>query len=975
MKKKIDWELVRNDIKKLKGSKILTFISDWFLNKNVIKTFIACVILIVLIPFFWNNILPFLLLPENPSSWQFDLLVIVFSVYLTVVFLIKAIKNYRPSFNQYLYWTISIVTYWFTKFLNDNVEFYSFTVLKDIKYLDLIFSTPLIFISTKIILFKIIKKEWLEKYLITDDKNGNKYFEDEPLESSKKNEKIVSEIYELIKENNYKGSFSIGVIAPWGTGKTTTLNGVKNKLKDENVKTININFSPFLNHKEDEIVNEFFTSFISQLSPYSGRLTKSVNEYASSISKFYKRGELDDLIKGQNLFHNKSAAELYEEIKGQVIEVKQKIVVFVDDLDRLNSKEIIQVLKLIRNSSSFPNTFFIVALDKSYVINSLINDKNYIDGSFLDKFFQLEVNLPEITNLELKNHFNKLLIYNDSFALKEILEEINSSSPLLFEYIRNYRDCIKLCNLLVLHCSILSNLIKEIDKDELIHVLLLKSKFPEIYYDLVKNRLKYLKRKDQRYYLRKIKEIESSNIINLFELEGYKGVEDFSEYSIESFIHSNRTEYNYTKSEILLIKKTLHYLFASEQKPENSVAVIRNFDRLSYLSYSSDDLPYDEIEDAINQNNIEFIKRIVNGNMVDQFYNVIRHFIYSNELQLRNTINYLSDLYHIDYQKQLDFERNLSIIEQIFNSKLNYNSGPINLSLEFKNNWLNDIIDKQSIHYDIKLKLLLNIHYTTNSKNTYGLNHEKLKGLMNKVFLDKLEQLKKIDWEITDFSIYHIFHRIKDIVDKEGLKTQFKNFIESDNIITFCGQVLDVNFNRYNQFKLKEFVIELFGNFNAFKTFIEEHNSAGSPEITEFIEFLKLQEYFYYNRYLKFQFQKLPLIDHKSQDHNSEYDNDLADKTYQILVEFSISKDEMIRNTDFGFDHSKSRFEKDDKKYIYFSNHHVDLKTMLSNIYNGYLLAYSDIINIDKCQLNIESKEFVILKKDGNELIKTKFVI
>jgi hypothetical protein len=646
--------------------------------------------------------------------------------------------------------------------------------------------------------------------------------------------------------------------------------------------------------------------------------------------------------------------------------------VFVDDLDRLNSKEIIQVLKLIRNSSSFPNTFFIVALDKSYVINSLINDKNFIDGSYLDKFFQLEVYLPEITILDLKNHFDKLLPGSNTSVIKEIHEEINNSSKLLFEYIRNYRDCIKFSNLLTLHCAILGNLIKSIDKDDLIHVLLLKARFPELYFDLVKNRSKYLKRKGQRYFLKKIKETKSENIIYLDELEGYNGVEDFSEYSMDSIISSSKIEYSYSKSEILLIKKTLLYLFANDDKRENSISYIRNFDKLTFLKYSTDDLEYDQIEDAIYKYDDGFIKNIADKKMIDQFYSVIRNYFFNNDMQIQNTLKYLSELYELDFQKQLDFERNLSIIELLFDGKLNYVEKEIEINTKEKSDWLKGILNKKTVHYDIQLKLILNAYHSANSVKTFGVNPEEIKGLMNKVFNVKINQLNNNVWEITDFSIYQIYHRIKEIVDRENLKDTFKEFLKTEKIITFCGQMLDVSFNRYNQFKLSEFVIELFGNFKAFKDFLQNHASAESPEVKEFLNFMELQDFVYYNRFLKFQFQKLPVINYKSQDHNSDYDNDLADKTYQVLVEFSVSKEDMIRDCDLGFDHSKSRFEKEDKKYIYFSNHNVDLKTMLSKIYHAYILAYSDIIDTSKSKLN---KEFNIIKKDGTEFIKTKFVI
>ena len=59
---------------------------------------------------------------------------------------------------------------------------------------------------------------------------------------------------------------------------------------------------------------------------------------------------LDDSIEGQ-----------YESIKKELKSIGQPILVIVDDVDRLQSDELMTLIKLLRNTADFPNIFYLVA--------------------------------------------------------------------------------------------------------------------------------------------------------------------------------------------------------------------------------------------------------------------------------------------------------------------------------------------------------------------------------------------------------------------------------------------------------------------------------------------------------------------------------------------------------------------------------------------------------------------------------------
>ena len=66
-------------------------------------------------------------------------------------------------------------------------------------------------------------------------------------------------------------------------------------------------------------------------------------------------------------------------------EQKQKIVIIIDDIDRLEGKEIFEVLRIIRNTAKFNNIIYIVAYDKDHVVGQLCLPEFGIEKDYLEK--------------------------------------------------------------------------------------------------------------------------------------------------------------------------------------------------------------------------------------------------------------------------------------------------------------------------------------------------------------------------------------------------------------------------------------------------------------------------------------------------------------------------------------------------------------------------------------------------------------
>ena len=133
--------------------------------------------------------------------------------------------------------------------------------------------------------------------------------------------------------------------------------------------------------------------------PWATIIQSVVKDVGGSAEKITKLKELNTYEKKQ---------KVAEAIK----ELKQPIVVIIDDIDRLPPAETFQILRLVKAVADFPNTAFLLAFDPKYLTTVL--EKNNIDNAkeYLNKVIQLRVPLPIISDKNMvelaEEEINKL---------------------------------------------------------------------------------------------------------------------------------------------------------------------------------------------------------------------------------------------------------------------------------------------------------------------------------------------------------------------------------------------------------------------------------------------------------------------------------------------------------------------------------------------------------------------------------------
>lgn len=210
---------------------------------------------------------------------------------------------------------------------------------------------------------------------------------------------FASRIAGTIRDRVDRTSIVIGVYAPWGDGKTSVMNMMQEALK-EAPNVITVRFNPWYFRGDEQLIRGFFDELASSIDatlPTSvEKLGTILNKYGAWLSVITPYGEHAEKI-GERL----STAGI-EILKGRVDkclrEAKKRVVVFIDDIDRLERHEIQSVLKVVKLSADFENTAYVLFFDDKVVADSLGERYGAGDAqagrAFLEKIIQVPLHLP-----------------------------------------------------------------------------------------------------------------------------------------------------------------------------------------------------------------------------------------------------------------------------------------------------------------------------------------------------------------------------------------------------------------------------------------------------------------------------------------------------------------------------------------------------------------------------------------------------
>lgn len=212
---------------------------------------------------------------------------------------------------------------------------------------------------------------------------------------------LLNKIYSSFcsKERN-NHSFVIHIGEHYGQGKTSFLMMLEEEIKSRKVPVVNIHFEPWLCDSEAGIINEFFDTFRIEVGKYLPRLNGTMQQYVRLLLSSIKYESRWLTVSLASLFGCKSTLKTtHDLIRDELMKIDCPIIITIDDVDRLQGKELMMVLKIIRDTADFPNVFYIVAADNIHLKRMLKSLNINNPDEYLKKFFNLEFQLPANENV------------------------------------------------------------------------------------------------------------------------------------------------------------------------------------------------------------------------------------------------------------------------------------------------------------------------------------------------------------------------------------------------------------------------------------------------------------------------------------------------------------------------------------------------------------------------------------------------
>jgi predicted KAP-like P-loop ATPase len=247
------------------------------------------------------------------------------------------------------------------------------------------------------------------------DNNSENYSTDKPIDSKELDAfqrfAFSKRIAETIIERKNTDSLVFGVFGVWGEGKSSVLNFINQELK-VNDEVLTLVFNPWRYGDEDSLIK----NFLKKVSDLLGQeLSTSKEKFAGFVGKYGSVGSIIGVDFG-DLGKNIADVDL-EDLKNRVddfiSESSKRLVIFIDDIDRLDKQEIYSLFRLVKLTADFQNTTYILSFDQDMVASAIgdrfgSGDKK-AGENFLEKIIQVPLTIPKAQPDALKKFCFQLI--------------------------------------------------------------------------------------------------------------------------------------------------------------------------------------------------------------------------------------------------------------------------------------------------------------------------------------------------------------------------------------------------------------------------------------------------------------------------------------------------------------------------------------------------------------------------------------
>ena len=241
------------------------------------------------------------------------------------------------------------------------------------------------------------------------------------------------------KQNNYKNEDDININTNINNNKKFDIDNIKSKYLNNNINTLNITEKYYNNKKEDDSININNSTTLTINNIKKMNQLNSRSEIERIKSKYYSMN-LNNIINKRNylskdVFSDKNKDNYNLQLNKDILEIKNKLELYRNEVNLLNKKEINEELNKKELNNELNSFISNKQLNNSDIINNNINNKNDIDMNVSlnkenvissNKIIENGSNQINIPNLNFKYNIQNNIEQKENNSRKEIEVDINS---------------------------------------------------------------------------------------------------------------------------------------------------------------------------------------------------------------------------------------------------------------------------------------------------------------------------------------------------------------------------------------------------------------------------------------------------------------------------------------------------------------------------------------------------------------------
>ena len=323
----------------------------------------------------------------------------------------------------------------------------------------------------------------------------------------------MSTLLNALWQSDNANGLVVGISGPWGSGKTslkTMLVEAITAARKTSQSFRVVEFEPWMYSRSGKLVSLLFDEVADDLSPTGGKsrhlkertgqianivlpaladaasaanvVVPGVGAVSSSLIKAFS-----GLAKAMDPTNDDidSLARRREKLKRRLEKAQDRIIVFIDDLDRLMDDEVVEILRAVKAVGDLPHMTYVLLYDRDPITRSLDPTCHGQGDEYLEKIVQVPLDLPEPPQDIVSERLKAEVVAAAGLASKKIYEpgierlfEPNSYDNCVKPYVRTMRDVIRLSNEFKLRYKVMKD---DVEVDDLLSITSLEVFRPSLH--------------------------------------------------------------------------------------------------------------------------------------------------------------------------------------------------------------------------------------------------------------------------------------------------------------------------------------------------------------------------------------------------------------------------------------------------------------------------------------------------------------